>query len=162
MKSKAPTTPNSTRRQRGASAVEFAFVFPVLFLLIYATIVYSYVYVLQQSITYTAQFLAESAVAVSPNPASSYQAKIRTRVQALAAQQLSWLPQSQRARVIGANGELVVPSFQTIGGVNVVVITLTFDLSRSADFFPTISLPGVGPLPPLPAQLQARATARLL
>jgi len=141
--------------------VEFAFVFPALFLLIYATIVYSYVYVLQQAITYTAQFLAESAVAVNPSPSASYQANVQSRVQALAAQQLSWLPASQRARVIGANGELVVPSFQTIGGVNVVVITLNFDLSRSADFFPTISFPGVGPLPPLPAQLQARATARI-
>jgi len=141
--------------------VEFAFVFPVLFLLIYATIVYSYVYVIQQSITYTAQFLAESAVAVNPGPTSSYQSTIQTQVQALAAQQLSWMPQNQRARVIGANGELVVPSFQTIGGVNVVVITLTFDLSRSADFFPTISFPGIGPLPPLPAQLQAKATARI-
>ena len=161
MNIQGPTESRRPCRQRGASAVEFAFVFPVLFLLIYATIVYSYVYVLQQAITYTAQFLAESAVAVNPSPAASYQANVQSRVQALAAQQLSWLPASQRARVIGANGELVVPSFQTIDGVNVVVITLNFDLSQRADFFPTISFLGTGPLPPLPAQLQAKATARI-
>lgn len=151
-----PSTSPARRRQRGSSAVEFAFVFPVLFLLLYATVVYSYVYVLQQGITYTAQYLAEAAIAVDPSPAATHDARIQSRVQALASTQLSWLPASQRARVIGTNGELVVPSFQTVDGANVVTITLTFDLSNRADFFPTI-----GPLPPLPAQLQAQATARI-
>src|SRR5258708_37699419 len=57
------------RTQRGAAAVEFAFVFPVLFLLIYGVIVYSYIFVLQESINYAAQQAAEAAVAVEPNTA---------------------------------------------------------------------------------------------
>ena len=153
--------PSAPRSQRGASAVEFAFVFPILFLLIYATVVYSYIYVLQQSITYTAQYLAEAAIAVDPNPSSTHDARIQARVQALANNQLSWLPTSPRARVLGTNGERVVPAFSTIDGASVVTITLTFDLANRQDFFPTLSFPGIGALPPLPPQLQARATARI-
>lgn len=70
MNTKRHTSGLSRVRERGASAVEFALVFPVLFLLVYAVIVYSYTYVLQQAITYTAQHLAEAAVAVNPTPSS--------------------------------------------------------------------------------------------
>src|SRR5690606_27104241 len=93
-------------RQAGAAVVEFAFVFPILFLLVYGVIVYAYVYVVQQSITYAAQEAAEAAVAVSPaqdDPFAQQQAVVR----ASAVSVLSWLPASQRQRVLGAGGEKV-------------------------------------------------------
>lgn len=151
-------TPFLRCEQRGTAAIEFAFVFPILFMLLYGTVVYAYTFVLQQAITFTAQHLAEAAVAVDPSPAGSYQARVQARVQALANDQLSWLPPSQRARVLGEGGQGVVPSFQTIDGADVVVVTLNFGL---AGLFPAIALPGIGPVPPLPAQLEARATARI-
>jgi len=149
---------HSRRRQFGASAVEFALVFPVLFALVYAVIAYSYVYVLQQAITYTAQHLAESAVAVNPTPASSYTARIQTRVQQLAAQQLQWL--QQRSLVVGENGEKVVPQFQVIDGSDVVVIRLELPL-KNPDLFPAITFPGGFSIPPMPDSLVAQATARI-
>ena len=145
-------------RERGASAVEFALVFPVLFLLVYAVIVYSYIYVLQQSITYTAQRLAEAAVAVNPTPSSDYTARIQTRIQQLAAQQLQWLP--QRNLVVGENGEKVVPQFQTIGGSDVIIIRLELPL-KDPDLFPGFRLSDGVSMPPLPARLVAQATARI-
>lgn len=138
--------------------MEFALVFPVLFALVYAVIAYSYVYVLQQAITYTAQHLAEAAVAVNPTPASSYTGRIQTRVQQLAAQQLQWLP--QKNLVVGQNGEKVVPQFQTIDGSDVVVIRLELPL-KNPDLFPAFTLPGGLAIPPMPAQLRAQATARI-
>lgn len=158
MNTKRHTSGLSRVRERGASAVEFALVFPVLFLLVYAVIVYSYTYVLQQAITYTAQHLAEAAVAVNPTPSSDYTARIQTRIQQLAAQQLQWLP--QRNLVVGENGEKVVPQFQTVGGSDVIVIRLTLPL-KNPDLFPAFSLPGGVSMPPLPAQLVAQATARI-
>lgn len=149
--------------QRGASAVEFAFVFPILFLLVYGVIVYSYVYVIQQSITYGAQQSAEAAVAVNPLPGATLNPRIEQRVRAVAVQSLSWLPPNQRARVTGANGELVQVEFQTVDtDQSVVKVTLDFKLDDGGDtLFPVLTLPLVGQVPPLPNRLRAQAIARI-
>ncbi len=145
--------------QRGASAVEFAFVFPVLFLLVYGVIVYSYVYVLQQAITYSAQQSAEAAVAVNPMPQDTLNTRIETRVRAVAVSSLNWLPSDQRARVIGATGEKVLVVFETIDTEqSVVKVTLQFTVTG---LFPSLTLPLVGAIPPLPSQLRAQAVARI-
>ena len=149
----------SRPRQRGASAVEFAFVFPILFLLVYGVIVYSYVYVIQQSITYSAQQSAEAAVAVNPSPGGTLNARIEQRVRAVAVQSLNWLPSDQRTRVIGAAGEKVQIAFETIDSdQSVVRVTLLFDVPG---LFPALTLPLVGNIPPLPNQLRAQAIARI-
>jgi len=153
----APGRGRST--QRGASAVEFAFVFPILFLLVYGVIVYSYVYVLQQSITYSAQQSAEAAVAVSPSPGDTLNTRIEQRVRAVAVQSLGWLPPNQRTRVIGASGEKVQVAFETVDSTqNVVRVTLEFDLPG---LFPALEFPLVGNIPPLPNRLRAQAIARI-
>ena len=147
------------KAQRGASAVEFAFVFPVLFLLVYGVIVYSYVYVLQQSITYTAQQSAEAAVAVNPKPAADLNDCIKQRVRAVANASLNWLPAGQRTRVLGASGDKVQVEFETIdGSQSVVKVTLEFDMPG---LFPALVLPLVGSVPPLPNLLRAQALARI-
>jgi len=150
--------PTMRKRQRGATVVEFAFVFPILFLLVYGTIVYSYVYVLQQSITFTAQQAAESAVAVNPLPAADFDQRATQRVKAVAQLQLAWLPGAQQARVLGDQGQKVQVSFPTVDGASVVQVRLVFDL---AGLFPTLTLPMVGAIPPLPATLSSQAIARI-
>jgi Flp pilus assembly protein TadG len=144
-------------KQRGASAVEFAFVFPVLFLLVYGVIVYSYVYVLQQSITFAAQHSAESVASVDPSPQASFDSRVRERVRQVAVEQLRWLPASQRDRVLGDNGEKLGIEFVEVEGSSVVRVRVSFDLDG---LFPSIALPLIGNIPPLPAQLQAQASAR--
>ena len=145
--------------QRGASAVEFAFVFPVLFLLVYGVIVYSYVYVLQQSLTYSAQQSAEAAVAVNPLPSGDFNARVAQRVRAVAVQSFAWLPADQRLRVLGASGEKVQVAFETIDSdESVVKVTLEFDVPG---LFPALELPLVGAVPPLPNRLRAQAIARI-
>ena len=147
--------------QRGASAVEFAFVFPILFLLVYGVIVYSYVYVIQQSITYSAQQSAEAAVAVAPvqNDNAAYEARIRTRVHAVALQSLNWLPANQLARLRGEDGNVGTVAFETIDtDQSVVRVTLDFQVPG---LFPTLTLPLVGNIPPLPQRLRAQAIARI-
>ena len=76
------------RSARGAAAVEFAFVFPVLFLLIYGVIVYSYIFMLQESINYAAQQAAEAAVAVEPDIAG-YDALATARARMMASRVLT-------------------------------------------------------------------------
>lgn len=151
---------SSKARQHGASAVEFAFVFPILFLLVYGVIVYSYIYVLQQSITYSAQQAAESAVAVTPvADQDAAKLNIQRRVRAVALQSLRWLPEDQRARVTGATGEKVQVEFETIDtDQSVVKVTLEFEVPG---LFPALSFPLVGNIPPLPNKLRAQAIARI-
>lgn len=153
-------------RQHGAAAVEFAFVFPVLFLLVYGVIVYSYVFVLQQAITYAAQVAAEAAVAVDPDQDNA--ATLReTAVRSTASSVLRWLPEGQRMRVVGTSGERVGVALCPRGTAgcpsdsDALRITLTFDLTTPTSLFPVLNLYIVGSVPPLPATLTSAAIVRI-
>lgn len=160
------------RRQDGAALVEFAFVFPILFLLVYGVIVYAYVYVIQQSITFAAQEGAAAAVSVDPtiaNPLSTQQEVVRSTVVSA----LSWLPASQRARVLGSSGERVQVALcpQGAGGCpidsNALRVTLNFTVRPGGSecatgaLFPMLNLFLVGCIPPLPETLSATAVVRI-
>jgi Flp pilus assembly protein TadG len=149
--------PSQPRSQRGAAAVEFAFVFPVLFLLIYGVIVYSYIFVLQESINFAAQQAAEAAVAVEPD-AAGYDALATAQARAMASRALQWLPQSQQARVLGETGDKVEVTFGNAGDSDFVQVRLRFSLPG---LFPVLNLPIVGEVPRLPPQLVAQAAARV-
>ncbi len=144
------------KRQKGATALEFALIFPLLFAMLYGVVAYSYVFVLQESITYAAQQAATAAVNVSPVAAGgAYQDEVRTRVQAGAVASLGWLPETQSARVLGASGEAVEVSFPSSVAGSLVAVRMVFDLQ---DMFPAMNLPFVGSFPPLPDSLVASAT----
>jgi Flp pilus assembly protein TadG len=143
-------------RQRGAAALEFALILPLLFLLIYGIVVYSYMFVLQEAITFTAQEAAEAAVKVDPAQArDDYDNAVRNEVRATATRVLRFLPTAQRQRVLGSDGSSVAVTIESsptgIGGV--VTVDLNFNF---AGLFPTISLPGLGQIPPMPSNLFAR------
>ena len=155
------------RQQSGAAAVEFALVFPILFLLIYGVIVYSYLFVIQESITYTAQEAAEATVAVDPETGTDADRSTRARDTARAI--LAWMPQNQRERVLGDASGSAVGVQHFAAGTNAacpsdsdcVIVTLTFNVATPNNLFPVITLPGIGALPPMPTALIARAVVRV-
>lgn len=168
-----------TGRQRGAAAVEFAFVFPILFLLMYGVIVYAYIFVIQQSLHYAAQEGAEAAVKVDPTSAG---ADLRRREEArrAAADVLRWLPADQRERAVGTDaGDRVVadvcPRGGSVNGIacpadsDAMIVTLRFPVLQSTDgcaaskddLFPVLCLYLVGRVPPMPQNLTASAMARI-
>lgn len=157
-------------RQSGAVAVEFAFIFPLLFLLMYGIVVYSYVFVLNSALHFAAQEAAESVVRVAPEAGEGVK---RQRAQATARAMLDWLPSGQRSRIVGENGEAVDVRFcpEFAGNVcpecpagatdcGAVVVTLEFGLV-DPPLFPQLTLPFVGTVPPLPAQIRAQAVTRI-
>ncbi|WP_348672485.1 TadE/TadG family type IV pilus assembly protein [uncultured Abyssibacter sp.] len=144
------------RRQRGATALEFAFVFPLLFLFMYGILVYAYIFLLTESLTFVAQEAAESAVAVDPLNNENYEAQVQQRAQQTASSLLEWLPGDQRELVVGSNGELVDVALVPQGGQRFVRVRLEFVIS---DLFPSITLPLVGQAPPMPEVLRAEASA---
>ena len=162
--------------RKGQAAVEFALIFPLLFFLLYSVVVYAYVFVLQESITFTAQLAASSAISVSPQlSAAVAQTAMIARTRATAVQSLSWLPASQQTHVLGdATGSNVQVSFcpmgATVGNVicptdtDAIIVTLIFDLNSPSPLFPVISfggLMGINSVPPLPAQLTSKAVVRI-
>lgn len=59
------------RRQRGAYAIEFAIVFPIFFLLVYAILTYGLIFAAQQSLNFAAESAARSALQWQPGDAAT-------------------------------------------------------------------------------------------
>jgi Flp pilus assembly protein TadG len=142
--------------ESGAAALEFAILLPLLLLMVYGIVVYSYMFVVQEAITFAAQEAAEAAVKVDPaQDPSDYEAAVRSEVLATATRVLDFLPAAQRERVLGSDGAKVQisigPSPSGVGGV--VTVSLSFAFTG---LFPQIPLPGVGPIPPMPGTLEAK------
>lgn len=148
-------------KSRGAVAVEFALVFPILFLLVYGVVVYAYVFVLHESVNYATQEAAIAAVSVKPDTAD-YGNAVTRRARAAALAALSWLPADQRERVLGSSGEKVEVVFRSdVDSTDAIQITLRFRLKEPAPLFPVINLPMVGDVPRLPDQITTQAVARI-
>lgn len=153
------------RRHGGAAVIEFAFVFPILFMLTYGAVVYSYAYVLKQSLTFAAQEAAEAAVDIDPanQSAGDYQDGIRSAATATAIAVVAWMPDRLR------NGLATTANLCSAGGGSTacpttgdaVVVTLTLPLTGNSQLFATMNLPIIGTFPPLPATMTAQATARV-
>lgn len=143
----------SVRREAGAAAVEFALILPIFLMMIYAMVVYAYMFVLQESMTFAAQSAAEATIKVNPAQAG-YSTALVDEARAAASQVLGYLPDAQKLRVLGESGDKVevTPDLST----SVVTVELTFDFDG---LFPVLSLPGLGDVPPMPANLTASAVA---
>lgn len=155
------------RSESGAVAVEFALVFPLMFMLMYGIVVYGYTFILQQSIAFAAQEAAEAAVAVSPLAPNGDALRLQ-RVRDTASAVLDWLPASQKQRVIGSNGDQVQVAYciggsggQCPSGTDAIIVTLNFSMTTPSYLFPVLEMPLVGAVPPLPEQLTARAVVRI-
>jgi Flp pilus assembly protein TadG len=153
-----------TRRcaQAGSAIVEFAFVFPILLFLIYGLVVYSYIFVLQESITFAAQQAAAAAVGVAPSATSgAAQTQMRTLAQNTATQYLSWLG-AQATRLTTTSTFCSVSGGGTCptDGSDAIVVKLVFDMDAPTPLFPVLSF-GAGQVPPTPSQLVSQATVRI-
>lgn len=149
------------QRHSGASAVEFALIFPVMFAVAYAAIVYSYVYLLQQSVNFAAQQGAQAAVAVVPqSDIATTTAKRLSNASLAVTNTLSWLPVDQTTRVSVSSPSDCGNGTTPVAGSS-FVFRVNFDMgSGTGALFPTFfNLPMIGTIPPLPATLVACAVA---
>lgn len=150
-------------RQTGSAMIEFAFVFPILLFMIYGLVVYAYIFVLQESVTFVAQQAAAAAVSVAPSSTTATtNAQITTLAQSTVTQYLSWLSSDQLSRVsttvsfCSATAGTTCPT----DGSNAVVVTVNFNMNAPAQLFPTLDF-GAGAFPPMPANLASTATVRI-
>ncbi|UXU89287.1 TadE family protein [Burkholderia sp. S-53] len=62
--------PRGRRRQRGATAVEFAIVFPLLFVIFYGILSFGMIFTIQQSLTFAASEGARAGLSYAPSLAA--------------------------------------------------------------------------------------------
>jgi Flp pilus assembly protein TadG len=156
------------RRERGASAIEFAIVFPLFFALIYIMVSYGLLFALQHSITEAAKESARSTVACDPTLAKDDQAKydacVTNRARATAAAALDWLPADLRSRILGASNDNVQITFDSddVAGSKTVEVLVELPNYAADPILPTLTLwPFKAEIPPLPDRLAGRAVVLL-
>lgn len=148
---------NARYKQLGAAAIEFALAFPIFFTLLYAIVSYGLVMTLTQSMTHASLQGARAAVAADPTAlGGGYQAKVKELARNAVAQSLSWVPEAQKAEILGKNNGNVDVS---VNGANVTV-KLTYAYSK-APLLPVLKIPGIGNVPSIPDNLVAASDAML-
>lgn len=167
---------STSARQRGAAAMEFALVFPVIFLLLYGVMSFGALLYVQIAVSRAVQDGARSVVLV-PDPSGGqsrdYTPVIGQVLESLAASALAppgsngsfvarraWLEANVRSRVIVAEGNCAATAASGL----CATITLRFPYSDAdgTRLLPSISLPMVGGTEAwLPDTLSSSATVRL-
>ena len=152
----------SIKCQRGAAAIEFALLFVPMFALFYALVSYGLIMALMQGMTLAAEEGARAAIAVDRTAHADDPDYINNgvipRVRARVGSSLEWLPETLRARVLGANNELVLVS---VDADDVLSVTLRYSNYSDAPLIPTLQLPGIGAVPRVGEQLEAVANIQL-
>lgn len=148
------------KRQGGAALIEFAFVLPMLLILLIGMSYYGYVFMLQAAVTNAAQQAANAATATDPVglSQSDYDALIGDTVASSLFSSLDWLPDSildgtSRDSLIcnSDDGDLPIGCGSAVSGEGILRVTVTMNVTaNSSPLLPQINLPPFGPIPPVP------------
>lgn len=144
----------STQKQRGATAIEFAIVFSLLFGIFWATISYALPFFLNQVMNHAVAEGARFAVRADPDE-PSYEAVLLELANQEILNELSVLPPKFRTNLI------TTVEVQDVGTQRYLIVTLTYPNYSSQPIIPVLNLPGLGPIPNLPGDLRASSRLRL-
>jgi Flp pilus assembly protein TadG len=142
--------PRMGRRQRGATAVEFALVFPLFFLIFYAIVTFGLIFAVQQSLTLAATEGARAALNYVKSASQTQALTLRAQAAQSTARNLTtWLP----------NVQVPTPSSSSCSydaSMYCVTVTVTYPYSQ----YPLIpSLPLLGLV--VPTALSSTATVQI-
>ncbi|GAC1628193.1 MAG: hypothetical protein NVS9B10_17870 [Nevskia sp.] len=134
--------------------------FPVLFAVTYAGIAYGLVFFLQQRVNFAAQEGVRAAIAVDPaqGVGGSYLTAVTTAASTAVVRNFvaAGAPTSPApARLLAT---VVSPDSPATG---LVTVTVTYSLTTPDVLFPTVDLPGIGPIPVIPPTLSATVVGHL-
>lgn len=137
--------------------------FVIFFTLFYAIASYSLPMLMVQAFNHAAASGARSAVAVEPSSfedTDSYiQDGVIPRVREVIGDGLSWLPQMASEAVLGDNNSNIQVDFDQATGV--LAVRVVYPGYRDAPLIPSLSIPGIGAVPRLPADLEGQASVSL-
>jgi Flp pilus assembly protein TadG len=152
---------------RGAAAIEFALIFPLFFAILYATIGYSMAMLVQMGMSNAAADGARTAIQlVDPLQfnQTTFNVAARQRVTQAVQASLAWLPKD-KVDAIAANISITTSPDPGNGagsasGVRVNVLVQWKNYATNP-MIPSIDLPLVGKVPPLPTHLNGTASMLL-
>lgn len=149
------------RDESGASAIEFALIFPIFFFVLYGSVSYGLLFALNQSLISAVDNGTRAAIAVDPR-VSEFETIATDTARAAVAESISWLSPSVRAAVLGASNESVSVSIASEAGLGTTIeIVVEYPNYASNPLIPALDFPVLGSIPPLPDALRARAITRL-
>jgi Flp pilus assembly pilin Flp len=147
------TFPAAIRRHRGATAIEFALIFPIFFTIFYAIVSYGLILAAQQSLTLAAEEGARAALRYQPAASQNAALVARAAAACQTAQSIiNWLPNSYLS---GGCASSVAPCNYD-GTLQCIKVTLNYNYAQNPLVPP---LPFFGVL--LPSNLVGIATVQL-
>lgn len=150
-----------SRKQKGAAAIEYALLFMLFFALFYALVSYSIVMLLQQAFVHAAEEGARAAIAVDSLAYTSVtdycDNGVKPRVRTVIGSALDWLPSKAKTHVLGTNNGNI--ELACVG--NALEVKVAYTGYTSDPLLPILSLPFIGAVPKLPANLTGIAKINL-
>lgn len=150
--------------QKGAATIEMSLVFVLLFAMVWAIISYTLPLILLQNMQ-QAVAAATRIAALVPVHAPDQQAQVRAAVIAELQNQMNWLPTRWIQPLDLSSNQNI--SFSTQVGCPaerpacLLTVQLVYTNYASQPIVPAITLPGLGAIPRLPVDLQARTQTML-
>ena len=155
----------ATSKQTGAVAIEFALIFPVFFILIYAIAAYSLAFLTVQNFTYASEEILRVAIACEDcETAVEWEDHIQDTIDGIS-------PGTGVENGVDENGNATIPSLIHFAEADELTTAVSCtestevicELSFSAaPRLQAINLPGLGPMPSLPAALVGKASLLML
>ncbi|AIB34561.1 MULTISPECIES: TadE/TadG family type IV pilus assembly protein [Pseudomonas] len=140
------------RKQKGAAAIEFALVFGIFFAVFYGLISYSLPLLLMQSFNQAAAEGVRQALSVDPVAAgTAYSTQVKDRAKTTVINQLNWIPSSF---------QFSSSFISTTYDGTTLTVEITYPTTNLYSVFPALVVPGIGPVPNLPANLTARSSLK--
>lgn len=150
-----------TSTQKGAVAIEFVMLFLLMFTLFYAMVNYAIVLLMQSAFLHAAEEGARAAIAVDrlayPNNAAYMGNGIDPRVRNVVSNSLNWLPPTLKNKVLGAVNNQIQLSMNG----NQLTVRVVYRNYATDPMLPVLTLPMIGPVPRLPADLAGEAVIEL-
>lgn len=145
------------KTQRGAAAIEFVMLFVLFFTLFYALVSYAIVMMLQAAFIHAAEEGARAAIAVDRLAYSSNAAYendgVKPQVRTTVGTALAWMPEKSKTNVLGVNNGLV----QVTVVNDLLTVKVVYTAYASDPVIPMLTLPLIGQIPKIPADLAGTA-----
>lgn len=152
---------NRRHKQAGAAAIEFALLFVLFFMVFYALVSYAMAMMLRESFQHAAEEGVRSAIAVDNQAFATnggYQSAVETQARTTVGNSLAWLPTGVKTQVLGDGNANVQMSW---GASNTLTVKVQYSGYTANPIMPVLTLPLVGDVPRLPADLVGQAVIQL-
>ncbi|WP_051412842.1 TadE/TadG family type IV pilus assembly protein [Methylophilus sp. 5] len=149
------------RAQQGSVAIEFVMLFLIFFALFYAMVNYALVMLMQSAFVHAVEEGARAAIAVDrlayANNLVYLSNGVDPKVRSVVGNSLNWLPAKPKDKVLGSGNSKVQLSMSG----NQLTVRVIYSGYVNDPLIPMLTLPIIGQIPKVPADLAGTAVIEL-